>query len=595
MNAVLVAVLSLVCLGFGYKYYGDLLAFDVFGVESDRVTPAHDLRDGVDYVPSNKWVLFGHHFASISGLGPIVGPAIAVIWGWLPAVLWVIFGTLIVGAVHDFTTLGLSLRHKGRSVGDIASRIINPRSRLLFLLLIFFLISLAMGVFAYVIAILFASMYPQTVLPIFALVVIAMIMGTAVRLNFVPLGPASATGFVLVLISMWAGLQVPAVQLGVSTWTYILMGYAFFASVLPVWFLLQPRDYLNSFLLYLGLILMYGGLVFMNPTISAPALNSGPTAPADLPPLFPVLFITIACGAVSGFHSLVSSGTTAKQLDSEDDAKLVGFGSMVAEGILALIVILACTAGLGSFEVWQGEYYSSWAAVDGLAPKLKAFIDGGAAFIDSLASGLGMSLSEDAGAVFISLVVVSFAMTTLDSGTRLLRYNIEELIDSFAGEEDSAPAFINRWTTSLVAIIAIGFFALLEVPVEIGGEITYQPAGIYLWVLFGASNQLLASLGLLTVTVYFYRTRRPVVYTVVPMIFMIIVTTMALIGQFFQQMPFLLREPLAGMIGINGLSDQPGSWAIFSLVVFIMILSAWFITEAVLTMLNHQQELTNRS
>jgi len=580
VNAILIAFLSLGCLALGYKYYGDLISLDVFGVDSNRVTPAHNLRDGVDYVPSNKWVLFGHHFASISGLGPIVGPAIAVIWGWVPAVLWVIFGTLIVGAVHDFTTLGLSLRHRGRSVGDVASRIINPRSRLLFLILIFFLISLAMGVFAYVIAILFASMYPQTVVPIFALMVIAMAMGSLVRFQFISLGPASVVGFLLVLLSMWGGLYVPTLEWSVSTWTYLLMGYAFFASVLPVWFLLQPRDYLNSFLLYLGLFLMYGGMLWMNPTISAPTLNTGPMAPADLPPLFPVLFITIACGAVSGFHSLVSSGTTAKQLDSEDDAKLVGFGGMVAEGTLALIVILACTAGLGNLEVWRGEYYSSWAAVDGLGPKLKAFIDGGAAFIDSFASAFGVSLSEQAGAIFISLIVVSFAMTTLDSGTRLLRYNIEELIESLT-ERESTPSFVNRWTTSLVGILAIGFFALLEIPVQGGGGIEYQPAGIVLWVLFGASNQLLASLGLLTVTVYFYQTRRPVIYTVIPMVFMVIVTTMALFGQFYQQLPRVLRRVLADWLGSDPMVDQPGSWVIFSLVVLIMALALWFILEAI--------------
>ena len=580
MNAVLIAFLSLACLALGYKYYGDLISLDVFGVDSERVTPAHNLRDGVDYVPSNKWVLFCHHFASFSGLGPIVGPAIAVIWGWVPAVLWVIFGTLIVGAVHDFTTLGLSLRHRGRSVGDVASSIINPRSRLLFLILIFFLISLAMGVFAYVIAILFANMYPQTIVPIFALMVIAMIMGSLVRYRIVSLGFASVAGFVLVLLFMWGGLYVPVPEWSVSTWTYILMAYAFFASVLPVWFLLQPRDYLNSFLLYLGLFLMYGGMLWMNPTISAPTLNTGPMAPADLPPLFPVLFITIACGAVSGFHSLVSSGTTAKQLDSEEDAKLVGFGGMVAEGILALIVILACTAGLGDLGVWRGEYYSSWAAVDGLGPKLKAFIDGGAAFVDSFAAAFGVVLSEQAAAVFISLIVVSFAMTTLDSGTRLLRYNIEEFIESIT-QQQSTPFFVNRWTTSLVGIFAIGFFALLEIPVESGGGVNYQPAGIVLWVLFGASNQLLASLGLLTVTVYFYQTHRPVIYTVIPMVFMVGVTTMALFGQFYQQLPRVFRTVLAEWFGSDPMANQPGSWVIFILVVLIMFLAIWFVLEAI--------------
>ncbi|MFB6355413.1 MAG: carbon starvation CstA family protein, partial [bacterium] len=285
---------------------------------------------------------------------------------------------------------------------------------------------------------------------------------------------------------------------------------------------------------------------------------------------FPVLFITIACGAVSGFHSLVSSGTTSKQLDSEADGKMVGFGGMVAEGTLALIVVLACVAGLGSFETWSGEYYSSWAAVDGLGPKLKAFIDGGAAFIHSL------GIPTEAAAVFISLIVVSFAMTTLDSGTRLLRYNIEELADTLTAGEQESPAIINRWTSSLIAVVAIGFFALLEVD--------GKPAGIFLWVLFGASNQLLASLGLLTVTVYLYKRARPVWYTVIPMIFMIIVTTMALVGQLFKQMPPVLRNPIVGVLEvIPGVSidiKATGSWVIFGMTVLILLLAVWFIVEA---------------
>lgn len=592
MNAVLVALTGLVLLGLGYKFYGDHIVYHVFGLKPDRTTPAHKLNDGVDYVPSNKWVLFGHHFSSISGLGPILGPAIAVIWGWVPAVLWVIFGTLIIGAVHDYTTMSLSVRNDGRSIGDVASGIINERSRLLFLVLIFFLISLAMGVFAYVIAILFAKMYPESVLPVFALMVIAMAIGSLVRTEVSSLKVASIVGVILLGFILWHSLGIDVVRNpdtqvaetllipvspgadvsvpvpGVDGWTYILMAYAFVASVLPVWFLLQPRDYLNSFLLYAGLISLYGGLVWLNPTISAPALTGTETV-ADLPPLFPVLFITIACGAVSGFHSLVSSGTTAKQLDSEEDGKLVGFGGMVAEGTLALIVVLACVAGLGSFETWSGEYYSSWAAVDGLGPKLKAFIDGGAQFIQVL------GVPEQSAAIFISLVVVSFAMTTLDSGTRLLRYNIEELADSLSPGERESPGYVNRWTSSLVAVVAIGFFALLEVD--------GQPAGIYLWVLFGASNQLLASLGLLTVTVYLYKQNRPVIYTVVPMLFMVVVTTMALVGQMYKQMPAMFREPLAGTFGIDRMAEQPGSWPIFLVVVLIMVLAGWFVVEAINT------------
>ncbi|MFB6356345.1 MAG: carbon starvation protein A, partial [bacterium] len=354
MNATLIALVCLMCLAMGYRWYGDVIANKVMQLDPSRETPAHENNDGVDYVPSNKWVLFGHHFASISGLGPILGPAIAVIWGWLPAVLWVIFGTLFIGAVHDFTTMAVSVRNDGRSIGDVASGIINERSRMLFLILIFFLISLAMGVFAFVIALLFSKMYPSTVIPVFALIVIAMVIGTLVQFEKVTLKWASVVGIVCLGLIVWHTLGIEVVRNpdtkvaqtlvtptglgstlsvpvpGLDSWTYLLMGYAFVASVLPVWLLLQPRDYLNSFLLYAGLISLFGGLFWMNPSISAPAVNTGSSAPTDLPPLFPVLFITIACGAVSGFHSLVSSGTTSKQLDTEADGKMVGFGGMVA-------------------------------------------------------------------------------------------------------------------------------------------------------------------------------------------------------------------------------------------------------------------------
>lgn len=571
MSAAAVAVICCTLLALGYKYYGDYIATNVLGLDPSRTTPAHTMEDGVDYVPSNRWVLFGHHFASISGLGPILGPAIAVIWGWLPAALWVVFGTLIIGAVHDFTTMFVSVRNDARSIGDVTRSIINNRSRILFLILIFFLISLAMGVFAYVIGVLFANLYPESVIPVFALMVIAMGMGTIVYKGDTDLKTATVGGLILLALAMWGGLKLPNVTFSVDTWTYILMGYAFVASVLPVWFLLQPRDYLNSYLLYAGLILLYGGLFWMNPTISAPVVTSSSLV-ADLPPLFPVLFITIACGAVSGFHSLVSSGTTAKQLDSENDEKLVGFGGMVAEGVLALIVVLACVAGLGGFDGWL-SHYGSWGGASGLQPKLDAFIKGGGAFIHSIGQYVGMS--AQAGKVFISLVVVSFAMTTLDSGTRLLRYNIEEIADSLTEGEQESPAVINRWTSSLLAVAAIGFFALLEV--------NGQPAGIFLWVLFGASNQLLASLGLLTVTVYLYKRNRPLIYTVVPMIFMIVVTTLALLGQFFKQMPKALRFPLADLLGIDPMAGQPGSWVIFTMVLAILILAGWFIAEAIIT------------
>lgn len=577
MNGALVALISLVLFGLGYWLYGSYLAETLLELDPSRPTPAHRLNDGIDYVPSNRWVLFGHHFASIAGLGPILGPAIAVIWGWLPAVMWVVFGSILMGAVHDFTTLGLSIRNDGRSVGDIASSVMNERARLLFLVLIFFLISLAMGVFAYVIAILFASLYPETVVPIVALMAIAIVMGILTRYGFMGLTPASIGGFALLMVALWWGVQVEPVQLGLNSWVYLLMGYAFVASVLPVWLLLQPRDYLNAFLLVLGLVFMYGGLFVLRPEISAPAINRGAEAPTDLPMLFPLLFITIACGAISGFHSLVSSGTSAKQLDSEEDAQLVGYGSMISEGILALIVILACVAGLGGAEVWH-ERYASWGGAKGLQPQLQAFIDGGATFLVAIAGEFG--LTKDLGRVFISLIAVSFAMTTLDSGTRLLRYNIEELAATVTDTGTESLPVWSRIATSGVAVVAVGFFALLEVPTVQDGDVSYEPAGLFLWVLFGASNQLLAALGLLLVSVFLYQVGRPVWYTLLPMVFMLVATVTALFIQLVKQMPSTVRGYLPGM---EAVPHATGSWVLFLLVIGILVLSGWFIWEAWLT------------
>ncbi len=567
MSSLLVALVGLAIFLAAYFLYGKFLTGQVFPLSSDEPTPAHELRDGVDYVPTNRWVLFGHHFSSIAGLGPIVGPAVAVIWGWLPALVWIIFGSILIGGVHDVTTLGLSLRNQGRSIGDVAAGVVNQRARLLFLILTFFLISLAMGVFAYIVAVLFAKLYPGTVVPVFGLMAIAMLMGTLGRLDLLSLPKLTGLGLLGLALVFIHGSGYEF-NLSVDTWTYILMAYAFTAAVLPVWLLLQPRDYLNSYLLYAGLAVLYFGLIWLNPAISAPAINNGPRAPADLPPLFPILFITVACGAVSGFHSLVSSGTTAKQLNHGEDGLFVGYGGMLTEGLLALVVVLACVAGLGGSEQWF-SHYASWAEASGLSAKLGAFIKGGANLFSAWAAPLGVT--KNIAEMFLTLVIVSFAMTTLDSGTRLLRYNVEELVESVTGSKRALWG-LNRWTASFLAVCGIGFFALLE--------IDGQPAGIFIWVLFGATNQLFAALGLLTVTVYLYQRNRPTVYTLLPMLFMVLITALTLIYQLNEHLPARLRSTLAVYFPLKPAAEATGSWIIFSLIVAIIFLTLWFIREA---------------
>jgi carbon starvation protein len=490
----------------------------VFRLDDARPTPAHTMTDGVDYLPTRPAILFGHHFASITGLAPMLGPAVAVIWGWGPALVWVVLGAVFVGCVHDFAALVISVRKQGKSVGQVAEDILGARGRTLFHLIIFFGVALAMGVFVLVIAQLFSLQlappseahpqgqpgYPQAVLPSAFLMVLAMVSGILMYKKGLPLWIVAVVGFVLELVSIWVGLKLPTMGLAESMWPaadgwkLILLAYAFAASVLPVWALLQSRDFLNGLLLYLGLGLAYAGFFILRPAFDAPMLQAHP---AGAPSILPFVFITIACGAASGFHGLVSSGTTAKQLDKESHARPIGYGGMIGESLLALLATLACTAGFASSELWHGTY-SDWGRMQGLAPKIDAFIRGTTTFVSEV------GLRPDLAAALIAMVVVSFALTTLDSATRLLRFNIEEIGASFR-----IPFSQNRYLSSALACGAIALFAFYKVD--------GRPAGIALWSLFGTTNQLLAGLTLVLVSLYLRRLGRPTWPTAVPAVFML--------------------------------------------------------------------------
>ena len=524
-----------------YRFYARYLGARIFQLDPTKSTPAHDLNDGVDYVPCRRAVLFGHHYASIAGLAPMLGPAIAVIWGWLPGMLWVVLGTLFIGAVHDFGALVVSMRHKGLSVGKVAEDLIGRRAKSIFLVIILFLICLVMGVFVRTIAGLFtAAFYPESVFPTFFLMGVAMIIGWRVYKHSAHIGKATAIGFTLMMLSIWVGLQIARPDLTADSWILILLGYALAASILPVWLLLQPRDYLNSLLLYLGLGTAYLGFFLLMPDFSAPAVN---TNPAGAPPIFPFVFIVIACGAVSGFHGLVSSGTTSKQIDKETDAVFVGYGGMVGESLLGLLAVLACTAGFRSIEAWSA-HYSSWDAASGLSEKMRAFIEGAALFITKL--GLPMDLAQ----AFIALVAVSFALTSLDSGTRLLRYNIGEIANSIG-----VPQLGGRYVASLIAVALIGFFAFYQ--------IDGQPAGLALWSLFGSTNQVLGALTLLTISIYLRQRGRNYWYTAVPMAFMMVMTVTAMLLD--------LRKYTTG-----------GQMLLTFVALSIFLLSLWLVVEAFL-------------
>lgn len=529
MSAIWLAVVGTVVFLLGYRYYSKFVAEKIYRLDPNYVTPAHEFRDDVDFVPTKKIVLWGHHFTSVAGAAPIVGPAIAVYWGWLPALLWVVLGTVFAAGVHDFGTLVLSVRNKGQSVGTLAHKLIGKRAKILFLFIILILVLMVNAVFAWVISNLFVK-FPASVIPVFIQIPLAVWIGYAVykkqKKMLIPSLIALAVMYLAAIITS----RVPALQIdlvsyfggaeavtlfglnGVSMaffiWIVILMVYCYIASTLPVWKLLQPRDFINSHQLVVGLGIMYLGLFFLNPDITAPAINSAATDKS----WFPLLFITIACGAISGFHGLVSSGTSSKQLNKETDARFVGYLGAVGEGFLALISIIAVVtlfANAGDFSA----AYSSFSAANGGG--LGNFINGGA----NLASGIG--IPADIAMTIISVIVVSFAATTLDSSVRLMRYIITELADEY----NFKPLTKTHAATSFAVIASAALVLLPKGPNGFGS------GGYLLWPLFGTANQLLAAISLMLVSIWLKRLGRNYFVTFVPMVFLLVMTVWAMVQQ----------------------------------------------------------------
>ncbi len=542
MNAALLAIATFALFLIGYRYYSRFLAERVFVLDDAETVPAREFEDGVDFVPTPKHVLWGHHYTSIAGAAPIVGPAIAVIWGWLPALVWVAVGTVFMGAVHDFSALVISLRNRGKSIGDIAGSVIGPRVRTLFLVIISFLIWVVLAVFAFIIGTLFVA-NPGAIFPINVQIVVAVALGVLVRRSGVGIFWPSIVSYAALLAAIFCGNafaeQFPFIaEISVSTWVWILLIYSFVASVLPVWLLLQPRDYLNSHQLVTGLVLLTLGLIVLNPTVQAPVIN---LSPEGAPPMIPFLFITIACGAVSGFHGLVSSGTTSKQVSRMTDARAIGYGGMLGEGALGMLAVLAATAGFASGADWHA-HYSSWGAASGLSVKLDAFVSGGATFVSSL--GIPFESARN----FIAVMVIAFAATSLDTGARIQRLVIAELAESYG-----VTPLTNRYAAGAVGIGA----ALVLAVTQAGGR-----GGLILWPLFGTTNQLVAGVTLLVVSIWLRRLGRPVVYTLVPMIFVGTVTFFAMLGE------------VAGYVG--NFSEQ---WLLAVMGGLVLVLDVWVIFE----------------
>lgn len=524
MNAALLAVIVVILYILGYRFYSKFLADKLFRISDDEVTPAVEINDGMDYVPTNKHVLFGHHFASIAGAAPIIGPAIAIFWGWVPAVLWVVIGTIFMGAVHDFSALVISAREKGRSVGDLADKFINNRARTLFLLIVYFLIFFVMAVFAYAIASLFVS-FPTSVLPVNFQIIVAVAIGFLFYKKGVPLLWPSILALITLYFMIWLGtkmpIEIPAVMGSqIVTWIILLLVYSFIASVLPVWTLLQPRDYINGHQLFVGLGLLFAGLLIARPEMQAPAFNHNAEGGV---PIFPFIFVTIACGAISGFHGLVSSGTTSKQLARMRDSRMIGYGAMLGEGLLALIATLAVAAGISRGE-WLTHYDTWEAATKG---GISNFVLGASNFLNAL------GLPEVFSHTLISVIVISFAATSLDTATRIQRLLIGEL-----GKSYEIKPLQNRYIGALLAVVPPLLLALLvEAPGKGAGS-----GGFLLWPLFGATNQLVAGLTLLIATIYLWRLKRPIVYTMIPMVFLIFMTMASMVWNFkvFANKPLLL-------------------------------------------------------
>ncbi|MDY0312736.1 MAG: carbon starvation protein A, partial [Desulfobacterales bacterium] len=526
MDALLIMIVAFAGYIAMYKLYGQFIGKKIFALSGANKPPSVELEDGVDYVPTRKEIIFGHHFTSIAGTGPIVGPAIAVIWGWLPAMIWIFVGSVVMGAVHDFGALVISMRNQGKSISDYTAKYINSRTRFMFFLIVFLELWIVIAIFGLIIAIIFA-MYPQSVLAVWIEVPIAIGLGYLVYKRGGNVTSLSIWAILLMYFFVFLGPYVPIKMPAVAgipptgVWTIILLAYGFIASVLPVTTLLQPRDFINSHQLVIAMALLMLGVFVAAFTgrleIVAPAVQA---TPAEAPSMWPFLFITIACGAISGFHSLVSSGTSGKQVRSEDDALFVGYGSMLMEGALATLVIIAVAAGIGmGYTTKAGEtltgvaawttHYASWGAAAGLGSKITAFVDGAGNMIMTL--GIPKQFTLAIMAVFVA----SFAGTTLDSATRIQRYVLSELFTSVKLDFLSGKY--------VATFIAVGTAMVLAFATGTSGN-----GAMKLWPLFGAVNQTLAALALIVITVYL-KARGGLKWLVagIPAVFMAVMTLWA--------------------------------------------------------------------
>lgn len=497
MSLLTLLILSGTILLTAYFTYGRFVS-NKLKINNKNVTPAHTLEDGIDYVPSKVPVVLGHHFSSIAGAGPIVGPIIAVAFGWIPAVIWILVGGIFFGAVHDITSMIASMRHEGKSIGFIIQKYIGKQGKQLFMYFCFATLILIIAVFADIVAKTFVN-NPSAASSSAMFVILAIAFGLVNRATGnkkYALVFTSVIGVVLMYYFIYLGIQLP-IALGYNTWVVLLMIYAFTASVTPVSILLQPRDYLSSFLLYGLIVISVIGIVAANPDIK---MDSQVQVNAEgLGYIFPVLFVTVACGAISGFHSLVASGTTSKQIDKENDAKIIGFGGMLIESFLAIISI-------GAVIVMTRSEYTSALTLDG---PVTLFSKG----LGSIISTIG--ISEDLAITFVALTVSAFALTTLDTCTRLARFTFQEYFEDV--DNKVGRAFVSNRYLATFIVVVLSILLLAS-----GGFTT-------LWPIFGSANQLLAALALLAVAIWLIKKKVNPTFVLIPTFFMFAVTLSSLL------------------------------------------------------------------
>lgn len=534
MNGLVLLLIGIAVLLCGYIFYGRYLC-KKWGVgETNEPTPAHTMEDGIDYVPAKAPVLMGHHFSSIAGAGPITGPISAAMFGWLPCMLWILVGGIFFGGVHDFGALFASVRHKGKSIGEIISANMSLRAKRLFIIFSYLTLILVVAAFASIVAGTFAAKYvdgqldlaasatPASVAMVSLLfIVIAIAFGFMVYRRNAPMGVSTIAGVIAICLCMVIGMNWHPIYLSNTAWMWIVGLYIAIASVTPVWILLQPRDYLSSFLLYAMLAIAAIGVVIAHPNMvdstgaGLVAIGDGMNAAGIKQPIFPVLFTTIACGAISGFHSLVSSGTTSKQLDKETDAKPIAYGGMLLECVLAVITLVAI----------------AYARQTGHTAGATDIFAGGVAGMASQIAGGNQSLFN----ILYTLLVLTysaFCLTSLDTATRLARFMFQEFwIDGTKGETPENVTGLKKVMAN--PYIATGITVVLGILLGLNGYAK-------IWALFGSANQLLAALGLLAVATWLGNVGKDNKMFLIPMAFMLLVTIASLLINSWQQFNVIL-------------------------------------------------------